>query len=62
MRYIGDDGSDWILEGTRAGTYHFAVRWTPDQERYPEFHDCCNYLYLMAKGKVGREEFLPYNL
>lgn len=59
---VGDDGSDWILEGTRAGAYHFAVRWTPCQGRYQEFHDCCNYLYSLAKKAAKRDDYLPFAL
>jgi hypothetical protein len=30
--YRGLDGSDWIIEGTKRGTYHVVDRWTPKDE------------------------------
>jgi hypothetical protein len=48
----GFDGSDWILEGTKGGNYHFVDRWSPDQKRYPEFRACCEYLRSLARKSV----------
>ena len=30
--YSGLDGSEWILEGVKDGTYHAVERWVPLQE------------------------------
>jgi hypothetical protein len=47
----GLDGSEWILEGVKNGTYHFATRWSP-YDRHPEYRDCCEYLRLLAVKSV----------
>jgi hypothetical protein len=48
----GFDGVDCILEGSKDGNYHFAVRWTPGGGRYPEFWSCCDYLRSLARKSL----------
>jgi hypothetical protein len=47
----GDDGSQWVLEGYQDGKYHFVDRWTPDQERSPEFRKVCETLLELSGVK-----------
>jgi hypothetical protein len=48
----GVDGFDWILEGTKDGNYHFLIRWSPGEDRYPEINACCKYVRSLAVKSV----------
>lgn len=51
------EGTQYILEGTKEGNYHFAVRWSAEDDRYPAFRACFDYLRQLAK-KSGRHSGL----
>ena len=45
---IGLDGSQWILEGRRSGTYRLHDLWSPDRKDYPQYVNACVYLLELA--------------
>jgi hypothetical protein len=49
----GDDGSEWILEGTKNGNYHFTTRWSPREDKHAEYRLCCDYLRDLARKSVN---------
>lgn len=52
----GLDGSEWILEGSKDGRYHLVARWSPDENRDPNFRDCCEYLISLLKHTANIKE------
>lgn len=48
INQMGNDGAQWILEGTRGGRYHVVDRWTP---RGGDFREAC--LYLLRLSNLG---------
>jgi hypothetical protein len=42
---LGNDGSEWILEGIRGHRYHSVERWTPQDGAY---YDACSYLLQLS--------------
>ena len=42
---MGNDGAQWILEGSREGRYHVVDHWTP---RSGDFRETCLYLLKLA--------------
>jgi hypothetical protein len=48
----GVDGFDWMLEGTKDGNYHFLIRWSPGDERYPQINACCEFVRSLALKSV----------
>ncbi|HEV8592464.1 MAG TPA: hypothetical protein VGQ55_10205, partial [Pyrinomonadaceae bacterium] len=42
---LGDDGSQWVLEGVKDGRYHIVDRWTP---REGEYREACIYLLRLS--------------
>lgn len=51
---VGNDGSDWILEGQQAGKYHVVQKWTPQNPN--RFYQCCYYLIELAGIKIDARE------
>lgn len=47
---MGNDGSQWIIEGMENGKYHVVDRWTP---RKNNFHKCGQYLIELTDLKVN---------
>lgn len=62
MDVIGFDGSEWVLEGQTAGTYHMVDRWSPNydydgKDRHLEnFVICCRYLLIVSKLEIPYKE------
>jgi hypothetical protein len=59
--YPGFDGSEWIIEGLRGGTYHVVKCWTPQWEvekrRLKPFRDLGKFFLEAAKVAVPPKEF-----
>jgi hypothetical protein len=51
---IGYDGSEWILEGKKAGNYHVVERWTPREGS--RFYECCEFLIKLTDLKIKKWE------
>ncbi len=45
----GNDGSQWILEGTDKHNYHIVDRWSP---KGGNFYECCNFLINLTDLKI----------
>ena len=43
---LGTDGTQWVLEGVRAGRYHVVTRWTP---RGGSFREACVYALRLSE-------------
>jgi hypothetical protein len=52
----GSDGAEWILEGTNKESYHFVTRWSPDEKRFKEFKDCCEYLLTLSGLQIKKRD------
>ncbi|HRH41771.1 MAG TPA: hypothetical protein PKY82_09020 [Pyrinomonadaceae bacterium] len=48
---LGNDGSQWILEGVKDGRYHVVDRWTP---KNGEYREACIYLLKLSGVDVDR--------
>jgi hypothetical protein len=49
----GNDGSQWILEGVKAGRYHVVDRWTPQNGSYREL---CLFMLQLSGLKLDSSE------
>jgi hypothetical protein len=47
------DGTHWILEGTKNGEYHFTIRGSPSETRFPDYYECCRFLHDLARKSVN---------
>ena len=53
---MGNDGSEWILEGKSAGKYHVVDRWTPSKDS--KYYECCDFLLSLTDLKItGRDKY-----
>lgn len=50
---IGDDGSEWIMEGVNQTDYRVVSVWTP---RTGNFYNACNYLISLTNLKISKKE------
>ena len=50
---IGNDGSEWILEGLNQTDYRVITVWTP---RKGSFYDACNYLISLTNLNINKKE------
>lgn len=50
---IGNDGSEWILEGVNQNKYRVATVWTP---RKGNFYEACDYLISLSNMKISERE------
>ena len=50
---IGNDGSEWILEGVNKEKYRVATVWTP---RKGNFYEACDYLISLSNVKISERE------
>lgn len=50
---LGNDGSEWILEGKLASKYHVVSRWTPNAG---EYYECCDFLIGLTGLKIPEKE------
>jgi hypothetical protein len=48
------EGTQYLLEGTKNGKYHFAIRWSASDDRFPDYYECCDYLLQIARKSVRR--------
>lgn len=51
---LGNDGSQWILEGVKEGNYHVIDRWTPEKNTYYELG---KYLIELTGMKIRKRNF-----
>jgi hypothetical protein len=51
---LGNDGSQWILEGVLGERYHVVDRWTPSGGSFAE---CCRFLITLSKQQIPHNEF-----
>ncbi|MFA7326206.1 MAG: hypothetical protein WC121_06040 [Candidatus Kapaibacterium sp.] len=42
IKYLGMDGTEWILEGYKDGKYHYINRWCPNHKDNSPFVEVCN--------------------
>jgi hypothetical protein len=47
------DGTHCILEGTRNGEYHFAIRVSLSESRFPDYYECYRFLHDLARKSVN---------
>lgn len=47
---IGEDGSEWILEGVESTRYHVVTMWSPDSG---PFYETCKYLLKLTGVQLG---------
>ncbi|TWJ04419.1 hypothetical protein JN11_00127 [Mucilaginibacter frigoritolerans] len=47
---MGNDGSEWILEGVVNDKYHVVDRWTP--KSLSDYYQCCDYLLKLTDIKI----------
>ena len=52
----GLDGSQWILEGRRSGSYQLHDLWSPKPKEYPQYVKACVYLLELAGIQPKGEE------
>jgi len=50
LKNIGNDGSQWILEGKTPNQYHVTDRWTPKSNTL--YYVCCDYLIGLTNLKI----------
>ena len=46
------DGAQWVVEGTRNGTYHIVDRWSP---RETEYEQLCKFLIELSPVKLDQD-------
>jgi len=52
---IGNDGSEWILEGLNKSNYRVVTVWSPTKGN---FYEACKYLIDLSDIKLtGREKY-----
>lgn len=51
----GFDGSHWLLEGNRNGTYHITDRWSPREDL--RYSACGKYLLHLIRKETGKRKF-----
>jgi len=51
---LGNDGSQWILEGKNGDRYHVVDRWTPGSST--DYYKCCDYLLSLTDIKVSGQD------
>ena len=50
----GTDGSQWIIEGIKQGTYHFVDRWSPDEGSVRELG--LMFIFDLAQMKIPEDQ------
>jgi hypothetical protein len=48
---LGNDGSQWILEGKTLNNYHVVDRWTPSPKS--SFYKCCDFLIQQTDLEIS---------
>ena len=55
---LGTDGSRWILEGVRSGTYHVIDRWSPTEfQAFKPYVELCLSFLQLAGFKTAKDDF-----
>jgi hypothetical protein len=53
--FRGTDGSEWILESSTKDKYHFATRWSPEQNG--AYGKCCLFLLKLSGIDVPKKDW-----
>lgn len=51
---LGEDGSQWILEGATTDKYHVVDRWTPNEEG--QFYKACDFLLSLTNLEIKKRD------